>query len=316
MTAQTLTMKCEEIAFSDRLRILLGQRTQAWLMRMSGLSSAMVSRLINGSRSPTHYNATQLAAAFEMPLVDLLNGTNAVGKALVPLRTVVIGDDEIRPGVTVHKWTVVEAERAIGPSRTYLGWRCRCVCGTIRVLQHANIVRGKSQSCGCTDRTRHGHRRRGHTSSTYITWRNMIRRCVNTSDRDYADYGGRGITVCTRWSGTEGFANFLSDMGERPDGLTIDRKDNDGDYTPDNCRWATFVQQANNRRNTKLHMEDIVEIRRLLAQRRSQQSIADRFGVCQVLISDIKLGKCHAGQGEPDSATTLTEIVPSAPGVP
>lgn len=94
-------------------------------------------------------------------------------------------------------------------------------------------------------RTKHGHTSARWASSTYYSWANMIQRCTNPKNHKYPNYGARGITVCERWLT---FENFLADVGERPDGLTLDRKDNDGNYEPGNVRWATHKQQANNRR--------------------------------------------------------------------
>lgn len=94
---------------------------------------------------------------------------------------------------------------------------------------------------------RHGHGRPGRASRTYRSWLHMNQRCNNPNNTSWPSYGGRGIKICSEW---EDFVIFLQDMGERPDGMTLDRINNDGNYEPSNCRWATVSQQADNTSKT------------------------------------------------------------------
>lgn len=127
-------------------------------------------------------------------------------------------------------------------------WRCRCDCGNEITAQARMLKRGRLLSCGCL-RLRHGHNRRGSRTKTYRAWVNMRTRCFNKKTDSYKDYGGRGIAVCHRWQ--TDFGVFLTDMGKCPPGKMLERRDNNGNYEPDNCYWATSTEQANNKRNTR-----------------------------------------------------------------
>ena len=134
---------------------------------------------------------------------------------------------------------------------TVIYWKCHCVCGAETSVSTSDLRSGNTQSCGCLliDTIRQLNRTHGHTSNgwtpTYRSWSGMFTRCYNANSKSFQGYGSRGITVCERWNS---FENFLIDMGERPESLSLDRINNDGNYEPTNCRWATASTQNKNRR--------------------------------------------------------------------
>lgn len=152
-------------------------------------------------------------------------------------------------GATVFNWTLLSRAK-VGPRSAFV---CVCTCGTFRIVLTQSLKSGCSTGCGCTGtirgaakRTRHGHARKDGWSKEYTAWNSIIQRCTNPSSQSYANYGARGISVSPRWLI---FENFLADMGAAPrSDLSLDRINNDGNYEPTNCRWATRKQQNANKR--------------------------------------------------------------------
>ncbi len=152
----------------------------------------------------------------------------------------------IPSGTTFERWTVLIEDG----QRRYL---CKCQCGRIKSVSATSLRAGSSKSCGCLQiefvtnlkpSLSHGRR----ASRAYRTWQSMQTRCRADSSKYRRDYADRGISVCEKWKRFEG---FYEDMGDPPDGYSLDRINNDGNYEPGNCRWATPTQQSRNKRDNR-----------------------------------------------------------------
>lgn len=145
-------------------------------------------------------------------------------------------------GRVFGRYTVVERD---GSDTAGARYSCQCACGTVKTVRGSSLRNRSTQSCGCLNKeviSTHGMT----GSRTYSSWRSMKGRCYRPKNNRYELYGGRGITVCDRW--LKSFEAFLQDMGERPEGKTLDRIDSDGSYEPNNCKWSTPSEQNSNRR--------------------------------------------------------------------
>lgn len=159
------------------------------------------------------------------------------------------------------RWYVLKSSHLYQHQRLY--YLCRCECGTERSVRGDILRYGQSTNCGCVrfetpPARRHGqsgNRSKGkQPTSEYAAWNSMIQRCENPNVKRFKYYGGRGISICERWRSS--FENFFADMGPKSTPLhSLDRIDNNGNYEPDNCRWATDIEQRRNRSKRYIHVE-------------------------------------------------------------
>jgi hypothetical protein len=150
----------------------------------------------------------------------------------------------INPGMTFGRLSVVSFA-GINRSRKRT-FTCLCECGNVVKVTSSRVYSGRVISCGCYQKeqaSKANHKHGQTRTAIYERWKAMWQRCVNPNNKRWKHYGGRGISVCDRW---KKFENFLADMGQPPKGLSIDRINNDGNYEPANCRWATAKQQRIN----------------------------------------------------------------------
>jgi hypothetical protein len=184
-----------------------------------------------------------------------------------------------------------------------LRWNVKCDCGGEYVACGSHLRLLRIRSCGClaleasSAQGKSTATHRMHGSRTYKTWGSMLRRCLRSTATGYQNYGGRGITVCERWRGS--FANFLADMGPRPEGMSLDRINNDGNYEPGNCRWATAKEQTDNRRpffSKTFEPHEWEQLAWLKSLGYGIEPIARFFGVSD---SAVRTGIRYAGRGRP-----------------
>lgn len=153
----------------------------------------------------------------------------------------------IEPGTLYGRLTVLGLARS---TAGILFYDCVCICGHVRHYRAGHLRSGLARSCGCSRKgnrgSSHGNFRHGKNDSdpTYVSWSSMRERCLNVKHKSWERYGGKGISVCERWNA---FTAFLQDMGERPHGTTLDRKDPCGNYEPSNCQWADVSTQQNSK---------------------------------------------------------------------
>lgn len=164
----------------------------------------------------------------------------------------------IEVGREFGRWTIISEKERSGKLRTFL---CKCTCGTLSIIRLVDLSSGHSKSCGCLKREVTIQRNITHglcldpiSKHLFSVWRNMMLRCFNPQSRQYKWWGERGITVCSVWQDPVAFVQW-GRINYKP-GLTLDRKDNNGNYEPGNCTWITMKEQARNRRpKTKTAME-------------------------------------------------------------
>jgi hypothetical protein len=230
---------------------------------------------------------------------------------------------DINPGIRIGSLVAVsKTSRTLSSGRKMPAWSLKCDCGTVVIAMTVNITKGKHQSCGCRRLDWVASYYPGDTKRPeYSVYRQMLDRCYLETAPNFQWYGGKGVTVCERWRrGTNeltGFQAFMADMGDRPEGLTLDREDPRLPYEPTNCRWATWAVQGMNKRehhmspferaalkrqrsevcrgerahNAKLKDAQVAVIKRRLDEGARTSDLARQFNISPQTISGIKAGR-------------------------
>lgn len=200
--------------------------------------------------------------------------------------------------LTGQRFGRLVAIRSVGIDKHHsVRWLCECDCGRSHVATTNALRNGACRSCGCTNvenilrinagRVRHNYKNDPDRRLVYQLWKGMRKRCRDVNDKRYSRYGGRRIKVCPEWDDPVAFVEWAMQNGYRH-GLQIDRRDNDGDYSPENCRFVSHIVNRRNSSIAKLTEEDAKEIRALYSQGGIRQvDIARKFGISQQEVSKI-----------------------------
>jgi len=174
-------------------------------------------------------------------------------------------------------------------------WECVCICGKSAYPTTGALNSNRTKSCGCLSIEKqkerfekHGHSKGARPSKTYESWLHMRQRCLNKNEHAYKNYGGRGIVICQRWNE---FQNFLNDMGEMPNGYSIERIDCNGNYEPSNCKWIPKAFQSRNTRRTVSSVEISNCIRKDFKDGMKRREIISKYGMCPGTVDSIIYNK-------------------------
>jgi hypothetical protein len=197
--------------------------------------------------------------------------------------------------LTGERYGILTVESQAPHHRGKTAWRCRCDCGRVLIAPTGKLRSGRRKSCGCVEKKGghpvvHGHCPKSGPSREWVAWSAMVMRCHNPKAANYAGYGGRGIVVCDRWRVS--FDNFLADVPPHPGkGYSLDRKDVNGNYEPNNVRWATAYEQSMNRRNNKLEPHEQAQVTWLVEIGQSHDDIARFFGISRRYVRKLSPSK-------------------------
>lgn len=221
---------------------------------------------------------------------------------------------ELTVGEVFGRLTILSLNHKLG---TRARVHVRCVCGIEKLVTKSGLLAGSTQSCGCYRRELKAAECLTHGmaySAEYSTWGTMLARCRNPNDQAYSYYGARGIKVCDDWLQ---FKNFYRDMGKKPIGHTLDRKNTDEDYSKDNCRWATIVEQNSNKRNSVRYefngklfrVKELADLAGISAKTMNTRLARDGFSTSEAVL--LPIGSRPAGPAAVKHQLYTSKLEPS-----